>query len=368
MSSQRRYVCYPDGELRRSPNVAPSRKIETEEDGEYKKKKFSFWPLIWILFLALAAYWFYKWLKNMQSVNKGRVIIAVNSSAPRLASNLKIGNNLTKATAVIDHIQALPSSQGKGWINVSNTSQTIDLLALRNASPRLPQIISDTQVPIGQYQKIKFNISKVHVEDSQGVKIVYLPSNVVEFDAPFSVASKKDFVTTIVVDLPLDEGLRDATDEAGKAVKVFAPVINFETRGDAQVGTANKKLQFQKSGNLQHVGTVGMDLHGQTDKGLGIPISAILKIIKGKVVSANGDGQLFDRQNPKYVQNAQNGQNGQNQVRPLVPMDNQVINENDDDSQNMPVSVLGTGNTIDETSGWKALPAFHHGKYNRYQK
>jgi hypothetical protein len=349
-SAQRRYVCYPD-ELKRQyaeHTVAGTRKKDKEKS---KGILASIAPLLWLIFIVFALLWLYYYLKKMQTSNRGKVIIAVASSQPRSAAPFRAGNNLTKAMAAIDHIQVLQSGPGKGWQNISNTHQTVDLLALRNPSSKA-QIIADTQLPVGQYQKIKFYISKVMVEDPQGAKVVYLPGNTVEFDAPFSVMAKKDTATVIVLDLSLDESLRDAVDEAGRPVKIFAPVIHYENRGDSQVTTTNKKLTFQKTGVLQHQGTIGMDANGNVEKGVGIPFGTALKIDKGKVVQQDGSSSsssVVKTRTHTLPQDMQDNNGG-----PL-------ISSLGTGGSNVTVEIEGSGN-----GQWKALPAMYHGKYNRY--
>lgn len=300
---------------------------------EKKKKSSHGW--IWLIFgLALLAFFFW-WLfyrkkdgydekDKEKDNNKGRIIVAVNSSPtrpsmmlnqllPRMNNNTNQvqipTGNLTQAVITIDHIQALPSTPGKNWINLSNTNQNVDLLNLRNASPRVPHVIVDTNIPIGLYSKLKFHINKLSVNDSQGVQTVYLPGSTIEFDVPFKIESRessssdakdnnqkpnskdkgkgqvqeKDIVTTLVLDIPLDESLRGATDENNRPVRVFAPIINYESRGGAQVSTANKKLIYQKPGVLLHQGRIGMDVNGHVDLDSGIPRDALIRVEKGKI-------------------------------------------------------------------------------------
>lgn len=369
MHPQGRYVCYPERKTYSLEKPKVVRKVVPydEEDVEVQKKKPAILHLIiWLLILGLLAWWFLDWLKKKMA-NKGRVIVAVNSSAPRLAALSRPANNLTKALAVIDHIQVLPSGQGKGWINISNTNQTIDLLGLRNASPRLPQIVADARVPVDQYQKVRFHISKIVAEDGQGAKVVHLPGNNIEFEAPFSVSAKKDLVTTIVLDIPLDESLRDALDEAGRPVKVFAPVINYETKGDSQVTTSpNKRLNFQKQGVVQGTGTVSMDASGQVDKGVGIASTTPLKVDKGKVVIPSTKGIVEEpKPFPNFVDRAFQPQTevplpalpvapGTQGIVPAPPCPN-----------TLPLVDNVELADVAEFLQFKAYPALIHGKYNR---
>ena len=278
--------------------------------------------------------------------NKGRVIVAITSSAPRMAAPGRSANNLTKAVATVDHIQVLQVGAGaKGWINVASTNQNVDLLALRNASPRIPQIVADTQLPVGQYQRIKFHISKITLEDNQGNKAVYTPSNNVEFDAPFTVTAKNDTATTVVLDIPLDDSVRTAVDDNGRPTKVFAPVINYENRGDSQVTTANKKLAIQKLGVLQHQGNVAMDVNGQMDKGNGIAPDSSMRIKDGKVILADD----LRPQPPSFVPPLGPG--------PAQPPE-QVVSEIPGGPQISDMAEL-------LNTPWKAKPALLNGKYNR---
>lgn len=384
MHPQGRYVCYPERTTSRvfkenytleKPKVV--RKVAPcldEEEVDGKKKKTGILPwIIWGLILALALWWFFDWMKKRQTTNKGRLIIAITSNAPRLAALSRPGNNLTKASAVIDHIQVLPTGQGKGWTNISNSNQTIDLLALRNAASRAPQIITDSQVLAGQYQKARFHISKVTAEDVQGSKFVYLPGNNVEFEIPFTVSVKKDVTTAIVLDIPLDESLRDAVDETGRPVKVFAPVIYYESKGDSQVSTTpNKRLTFQKIGVVQGQGTVSMDVNGQVEKGTGIPQNIPLKVERGKVFVVSAIKGLADTikgrvDMPDFVDRTARVQPESPPTSFTPQPDSTTSNGSIQLVDDADVGVTGEGQVEGESSqgNWKAYPALLHGKYNR---
>jgi hypothetical protein len=334
------------------------------------------------------------------------LIVAVNSTAPRLGATSKVGNNLTKATAIIDHIQVLPSN-GKDWIDVANNNQTVDLLALRNASPRVPQIVVRSNLPPGEYSKIRFHISKFLTEDVQGSKLTYMPGSNVEFDIPFTATVKKDATSTIVLDIPLDESLKDAIDESGRTVKVFAPVINYESKSDSQVAPSpNKKLVFEKPGTVQAQGTVSMDVNGQMDKGSnGIMTNdSSLRVEKGKVVASNLVKRFVtpivdmvkQRGGPATVYNTSKKDGNNNTVinsnvspssypaqqQDMAPPSSMIsivpansFARDGDKRQQLNNLVLlddadvgivdEDGEVVPNENLWKAFPAMLHGKYNR---
>jgi hypothetical protein len=320
----------------------------------------------WVLFIiglgliGLFGWWLFNKDKsknnNNNDKNKGKIILAVDSTSTNNNTNgllrgnmneifrrrINQGDNnantnanvndnsdgngvITKAVATLDHIQALPNNPSKNWVTISNGPSKINLLDLKNASPHVPQIITETSIPIGLYQKLKFHINKIEVDDSLGGKTVWPAGHNVEFDLPFKIDQDQskngsgkndsntannsknngggflglggggksnkngkidgsiDNTTVIILDIPLDLSLRDAVDENNRPVRVFIPTINYEARGDAQVATANKKLVWTKPGILLSQGKVGMDINGNVEKDYLIPPNSPLRVEKGKI-------------------------------------------------------------------------------------
>ncbi len=350
--------------------------VREEPDREVKedKPKNGWWMWIIPLLLLIGAWMLYRWL-SMRNTNNGEVVIAITSSSSRLLDSAGM-SSLTKASLEVDSLQMLPSVPGKSWVSATNGSQTIDLLSLRNAtatgdSSQKPIVLGKISVPAQQYRKLKFHMGKAVAETADGAKLVFTPGNNVEFETAINVGVKKDSVTVIIIDFALDESMRDATDETGRQVKVFAPVIRYQVLGDSQVTTANKRLVFQKPGVLQDKGTVGMDVNGLVARGMGIPQGSSIAVNKGKIVvagptpgpqsspSVGPSPQVAPSKkvSPSTYQGPPQGQQvQQGQYPPLFPPLSQTF-ERDASADSYP--------DLSDVLLPKRVPAFIDGRYNR---
>jgi hypothetical protein len=285
--------------LKKDDDANGSNKVTT------KKSKGSILSMIlWLIFLAFLIWLFWRWIMSMSNSKKGKVVIAVTSTQARDNPTATAAiNALKKASISIDHIQMLPATQNKSWVNVSNGSHVIYLLPLHNsaAAAAKPIVVGELSVPPGQYRSIKFHINKMMAEGADGSKLVYTPGNDIEFEAAINVVAKKDSTTVVVLDINLEDSLRDTIDENGKPVKVFAPVIRYQVNGDSQVTTSSKRLVFQKPGVVLDKGVVSMGIDGTMGKGISIPANMPLVVNKGKVMISSGPqgGQVPTSQTPE---------------------------------------------------------------------
>lgn len=373
MSESRRYVCHPDYEnhynpqnFRKSFNKKTYQQIKrkyddcekdvkvavVDEDKKTKHKSSWGW-LIWLIVLGLLAWWLLSWLKSKMG-DKGRLVIAVDSAVPpRLTTRQRAANSLTKANVTIDHLQGYHATQG--WVSLGGGSQTIDLLDLRNgANPQhTPRVILDSRVPVGQYSKLKFNITKVNLEDSQGSKAVITPATTYEMTANFNVSNRKDLATVIVLDIPLDEAIREAEDATNQLVKVFAPVIDIKTQDGSQIDTSGKRLTIQKPGKATYEGQVGTDIHGIVNRGLNIPQGVPLKVGR--------DGKLYIAQPQPQPQPLPPQPQPQPQPQPLPPPQN-FIDRRPFLQQPPEVQIQPEAQ---EYQDMRFIPALFHNKPNR---
>lgn len=250
-----------------------------------EKKKSGMNPFLTIL-LGLGFGWLVLWLlskwfgKKSDTNPKGRVIVAAGNST----LNNGLPASTQAASLLIDHVQALKvinngSNVGTKWISLPSAQTKVDLL-----SNDQPLIIVDTQLPSGTYSKLKFNISKLQLQDSSVSKLVY-PASTYELDDPFVVNSDGS-VTTILLDTPLADSLRSATDETGQTGSViYVPIFNVETREKTKVAPG-KKLTFVEPGALTFKGLFGTNLNGDVGPNISVPRVMYVITKDGRIVPA----------------------------------------------------------------------------------
>ena len=193
------------------------------------------------------------------SADKGRAVFAITDAAADMGS-------VSEIRLTVKEVQA--HSNTESWTTVSSQSKTYDLLKLK-ADGHL-ELISDTDLSIGAYNQIRFVVDKVIVVDSEGEHEAKLPSNELKINLDFEV--KENSTSTIVLDFIADESLHTT----GNDKYILAPVIQVETRENAEVDVkSNNKVEIS-SGNIKTKVKVGMDIDGNV--GLGLKISKDTKL------------------------------------------------------------------------------------------
>lgn len=369
-----KYYCFPnhdpaldtESDIEHEHRVVHKSMLKQKEELKHQRGN-PWW--VWLLWLLLFAFiiWLVISLFKKSETNKGNFVVALAGNR----SNLPGG--LTKARAIVGSIQAYQTGKGAHWINLPVNLSTIDLLAPS------PQVISNSMEPVGQYDKIRINISKINLEDSQGAKTVYMPGHNVEF--PIRPAEVKrgpgNAATAVLSSISLVDSVRDAIDESGKNVKVFAPVVAYEILDGAQV---DKKGNLDlASAQVRGRGNVAMDINGNTRDANGIPRDANLRIEKGKVVISGGplpptpplppgpnpDPRSYTNVIPSMVRNTTRP--------PNVPADinannaNNTNNANNQPSQAQSQPGLNAFLTDDNANvlQFRCLPATFNGVHNR---
>ncbi len=201
---------------------------------------------------------------------KGTAVFAVKDAAANMGT-------ISSVNVTIDKVEV--HSETKGWINVSDTKRTYDLLELK--AKGTTELISSANLDAGTYDQMRLYISKVVVVEDNIEKEVILPSNKLKIIADLEVKENETSVATF--DFIADESLHIT----GEGKIIMAPVIKVETRTNTTVETkAENKVEI-KGGKIKSNITVGMNEDGDIGEGVKIKQGAQLIIEDGKVKILN---------------------------------------------------------------------------------
>ncbi len=193
--------------------------------------------------------------------NKGKVVFLVSDSAADVSTFSKI--NMT-----VSNLQV--HSQTQGWLTMSTSDHTYDLLDLRAKNTN--KVLFATDLNAGAYDKVRLTTNKVVVVDNRGTQQASMPNNTVEMQSAFNI--KSSTTATVLFDFIADQSIHATTD----ARYVFAPVIKIETRNDAEVQMKGNNEARVSGGQILTNTQVGMDINGNVGVGLRITPDAILSI------------------------------------------------------------------------------------------
>ncbi len=160
-------------------------------------------------------------------------------------------------------------SAQQGWIDVSSSMQTYDLLKLKAEGTQA--LLASAQLNPDTYDKIKLNVQSVVVTDANGDHQAKLPSN--EFTVITELVVKANTTSSTTFDFIANESLHTT----GKGEYIMAPVVQLDTRENATVNVASSS-NVKISGGKSSLIKVGTDINGNVGVGLRIPVDAILDV------------------------------------------------------------------------------------------
>jgi len=202
---------------------------------------------------------------------EGRVVFSITDAAANMSA-------VTSVMVTVDSVRV--HSATEGWLTVSSEPQTFDLLKLKAEGSQ--ELLADVTLKEGTYQQLRLDISKVVVVDADGEHEAKLPSGELKIVGDLEV--KANSTSTATFDFIADESLHIT----GNGEYILAPVVQLETKTDAEVEVkADQKVEV-KAGKTKASVKVGMDAEGNVGVGIGIPAKAKVSIAQGKVKVEGG--------------------------------------------------------------------------------
>src|SRR3989344_8815350 len=214
-----------------------------------------------------------------ETEGEGRVVFAITDAAAEMGT-------VTSIMVAVDSVRV--HSATEGWITVSSEPKVYDLLKLKAESSS--ELLADVNLEEGTYQQVRLDISSVIVVDDKGEHEAKLPSGELKIIGDLEV--KANSTSTATFDFIADESLH----LTGNGEYILAPVVQLETKTDAQVELkADQKVEI-KAGKVKTNIKVGMDAEGNVGAGVGIPAKAKVSIAQGKVKVEGGLGLGKDKE------------------------------------------------------------------------
>ena len=218
------------------------------------------------------------------SAGNGRVVLAITDAAADMGS-------VTGVMVTIDSVQVQSASQG--WTTLSSTPMAYDLMKLKAEGSAA--LLADMQVPEGNYTQVRLHISQVAVTDANGTHEAKLPSG--ELKIAGGIEVKANETATATFDFIADESLH----VTGNGQYILAPVIQVETRDNAQAEVSGDGKVSINGGRVRSSSRVGMDINGNVGEGLKIDSNLNLSIGSGGIsvdgqssVSGQAQGKVTD--------------------------------------------------------------------------
>ena len=202
----------------------------------------------------------------------GMVLFTITDKAANMSS-------VTSINITIDSIQV--HSAMKGWVTVSSTPKTYDLLQLK--ANGIQSLLADVQLENGSYEQVRLEISKIIVTDASGEHEAKLPSGDLKIVGGFEV--KANATSVVIFDFVADESLHIT----GNGEYILAPVVHLQTKENAEVEVNERGEVGIRRGDLKTDVEVGMDENGTVSVGVKIPGDVNISIDgSGHVVIMHG--------------------------------------------------------------------------------
>jgi hypothetical protein len=207
---------------------------------------------------------------------EGRVVFSVTDAAADMGTISEISMKVNKVDM---------HSSESGWVTVSSTPKTFDLLAL-NASGK-SELLADVEVDEGVYDQVRLMVDSVVVETKAGAsKTAKLPSGELKINA--TVVVERDSTASMNFDFLGDKSLHTT----GSGEYIFAPVVKTESKSNAQITIGADGVVTIAGGNLESDGTAGMDIDGNVKLNFQLNSSQKLNIGSDNKIMIDTSGVL----------------------------------------------------------------------------
>ncbi len=175
--------------------------------------------------------------------------------------------NITSIKLTVDSVQAHGTG---GWVTLSSTPMTFDLLQLKASS--VQALLAEANLTSGSYDQVRLEVSSVTVTDSSGTHDAKLPSGDLKIVGGFNVSANSTSVA--MFDFLADHSLH----VTGNGKYILAPVVHLQTKEGATVDASDANDVKVSGGKVDTDTQVGMDENGTVGVGVSIPADADVEI------------------------------------------------------------------------------------------
>lgn len=147
-----------------------------------------------------------------ETSTKGTVFFSVTDAATNMGA-------ISSIMMTVDKVEM--RNEAKGWITISESPKTFDLLRLKSQSKT--ELLAKADVAADTYGQVRLHVSKIIVTESGQAKEAKLPSNELKLNSRLKVVSGTE--SSAKFDVIASESLH----KTGKGEFIFAPVVKFES-------------------------------------------------------------------------------------------------------------------------------------------
>ncbi|MDO8510388.1 MAG: DUF4382 domain-containing protein [bacterium] len=205
-----------------------------------------------------------------ETSTKGTIFFSVTDAAANMGA-------ISSIMMTVDKVEM--RSEAKGWVTISESPKTFDLLELKSKSKT--ELLAKADVAADTYNQVRLHISKIVVTESGQAKEAKIPSNELKLNSEIKVTSGTE--SSAKFDVMASESLH----KTGKGEFIFAPVVKFESRSDANVEVGSDNSVTISGGDADDSVTVGMDINGEVKENFRLDINANLEL-DGGIIKLDG--------------------------------------------------------------------------------
>ena len=173
-------------------------------------------------------------------------------------------------------------SEAQGWVTVSETTKTFDLLELKSKSRA--ELLAKADVTADTYKQVRFHVKSIIVTESGQKREAKIPSNEFRMNGVVKVVGNAD--TSAKFDVLADQSLH----KTGNGEYIFAPVVKFESRSSATINVAADDTVTVMGGSTDENSKAGMDINGEVKVNFQLNLNSNLEIVGG-VIKVKGDSK-----------------------------------------------------------------------------
>ncbi|OGZ69217.1 MAG: hypothetical protein A3D44_00830 [Candidatus Staskawiczbacteria bacterium RIFCSPHIGHO2_02_FULL_42_22] len=204
--------------------------------------------------------------QNNQNQATGTLYVTITDAAANMGS-------VSAVSMTVDKVEVYNNAQG--WITVSSTPKTFNLLELKAKSQAM--LVASADVPVNSYNQIRVSASKILVTEAGKVKEAAMPSGQITFETNMVVYGNTNSVAR--VDVLADKSLHKTKDGSF----IFAPVITFDSSSNATVIVDTNNVVTVSGGAINPTIHVGMNVGGEMKTNFQLDQSLEL-LINGPVI------------------------------------------------------------------------------------
>lgn len=205
--------------------------------------------------------------KPVSPQNSARLVLAIKDKAASFDGIQSILFNIKEIMVL---------KQGDGWVTISNTPQTFDLVKLKNDGRFV--LLNDVKIETGKYNQVRLLLGAIVIMKDGVAYDAKLPSNEMRILTDLNLG--KGTTGALTFDVLADKSLH----QTGSGKYIFAPVINLKAYDNVtQVQILDKKVDLF-GGGLKYNVEAGMNESGEVKVDYSIDPSVKLDLIKNAII------------------------------------------------------------------------------------